>query len=95
MKADLTEQRQQAHSLLDGLPEKQLFAVRNLLELLVEPLSQSLANAPVEQEELTSETMTALHRAAESLGRGGSISHKEILHEYGLCRLKGVEHGSQ
>ena len=83
MELDLAEQRQQAHLLLDGLPEEKLFAVRNLLELLVEPLSRSLANAPVEDEELTPETMTSLHRASDSLDRGESVSHEQILREFG------------
>ncbi len=77
MELDLAQQRQQAHSLLDGLPEEKLVTVRNLLELLVEPLSRSLANAPVEDEELTPETMAALNR-------GESVSHEEILREFGL-----------
>ena len=84
MELNLAEQRQQAHLLLDGLPEDKLFAVRNLLELLVEPLSRSLANAPVEEEELTPETMAALHRASDSLERGESVSHEEMLREFGL-----------
>lgn len=84
MELDLAQQRQQAHSLLDGLPEEKLVTVRNLLELLVEPLSRSLANAPVEDEELTPETMAALNRAGDSLDRGESVSHEEILREFGL-----------
>jgi hypothetical protein len=84
MEPDLAQQRQQAHSLLDGLPDEKLSAVRNLLELLVEPLSRALANAPVEEEELTPETMTALNRASDSLDRGESVSHEEILREFGL-----------
>jgi hypothetical protein len=84
MELDLAEQRQQAHSLLDGLPPEKLVTVRNLLELLVEPLSRSLANVPVEVEELTPETIAALNRASDSLGRGESVSHEEILREFGL-----------
>jgi len=84
MEVDLAEQRQQAHSLLDGLPEEKLVTVRNLLELLVEPLSRSLATAPVEDEELTPETIAALDRASDSLDRGEGVSHEEILREFGL-----------
>ncbi len=84
MEVDLAEQRQQAHSLLDGLPEEKLVTVRNLLELLVEPLSRSLANAPIEDEELTPETIAALNRASASLDRGEGVSHEEVLREFGL-----------
>ena len=44
MEPDITQQRQQAHALLDMLPEEKLTAVRSLLEGMVEPLSRYLAN---------------------------------------------------
>ena len=84
MELDLARRRQQAHSLLDVLPEEKLSAVYNLLEVLVEPLSQSLAMAPVEDEELTPETMAALDCASASLERGEDVSHEEVLREFGL-----------
>jgi len=84
MEPDLTQERQQAHALLDMLPENKLNAVRSLLEVMVEPLSRSLASAPVEEEELTPETAAALSRARASLARGEGIPHEDILREFGL-----------
>jgi hypothetical protein len=84
MEPDLVGQRQQAHALIDVLPEETLSVVRDLLEVLVEPLSRSLAMAPVEEEELTPETVAARHRASASLDRGEGVSHEEILREFGL-----------
>ena len=84
MELDLAQQRQQAHSLLDVLPEDKLSAVRGLLDVLVEPLSRSLALAPVEEEELTAETSAALDRAHASLARGEGISHEEVMREFDL-----------
>jgi len=84
MELDLVQQRQQAHALIDVLPEEKLSVVRDLLEVLAEPLSRSLAVAPVEEEELTPETMAALNRASASLDRGEGVSHEEILREFGL-----------
>lgn len=84
MGTDLTEERQQAHALLDMLPEEKLTAVRSLLEVMVEPLSRSLASAPVEEEEITPETAAALDRARASLARGEGIPHENILREFGL-----------
>ena len=81
---DLTQQRQQAHALLDVLPAEKLTAVRRLLEVMVEPLSRSLALAPVEDEEITPETAATLDRARASLHRGEGIAHEEILREFGL-----------
>lgn len=84
MGTDVTQERQQAHALLDMLPEEKLTAVRGLLEVLVEPLSRSLAAAAVEEEEITPETAAALDRARASLARGEGIPHEDILHEFGL-----------
>jgi hypothetical protein len=82
MELDFVQQRQQAHLLIDVLPEQKLSAVHSLLEVLVEPLSRSLAMAPVEEEELTPETMAALNRASAQLDLGESVSHEELLREF-------------
>jgi hypothetical protein len=84
MGTNITEERQQAHTLLDMLPQEKLTVVRSLLEVMVEPLSRSLASAPVEEEEVTPETAAALDRARASLARGEGIAHDEILREFGL-----------
>ena len=83
---DLTQERQQAHALLDMLSAKKLNAVRSLLEVMLEPLSRSLALAGVEEEEITPETAAALDCARESLSRGEGVSHEEILREFGLSK---------
>jgi len=82
MELDYVQQRQQAHLLIDVLPEKKLFAVHSLLEVLVEPLSRSLAMASVEEEELTPEAIAALKRSSAQIDRGESVSHEEILREF-------------
>jgi ethanolamine utilization microcompartment shell protein EutL len=84
MEPDLIQQRQQAHALLDILAAEKLAAVRSLLEVMVEPLSRSLALTPVEDEEITPQTAAALDRARVSLDRGEGIPHEEILREFGL-----------
>ena len=58
--------------------------MRSLLQVMVEPLSASLASAPVDGEEITSETAAALERSRASLARGEGIPHEEILREFGL-----------
>jgi hypothetical protein len=47
--------------------------------MMVEPLSRSLALAPVEGEGITPETAAALDRARASLSRGEGIPHEDIL----------------
>ncbi len=81
---NMTPERQQAHELLDLLPDHKLNAVRSLLEVILEPLTASLATATVEEEEITLETAAALDRAKASLARGEGIPHEDILREFGL-----------
>ena len=82
--ANPQSEREQVHFLLDALPEEKIAALRGLLEVMVEPLSRSLAAAPVEDEDLTPETVAALDRARASLARGEGVSHEEVLREFGL-----------
>lgn len=84
LNADLDRERRQAHVLLDLLPAEKLSAVRTLLEVLVEPLERSLAQAQVEEDEVTAETAAALERARASLARGEGVPHEEIRREFGL-----------
>jgi hypothetical protein len=86
METNLNQERQQAHALLDMLPSDKLNAVRNLLEVLVEPLARSLGSAPVEDEDITPDTSAALDRARASLARGEGVPHEEILREFGLTK---------
>ena len=82
MELDFVQQRQQAHLLIDVLPEEKLSAIHSLLEVLVEPLSRTLAMAPVDEEELTPETVAALKRSSAQFDHGESVSHEEILREF-------------
>jgi len=84
MELDLNQERQRAHAMMDMLPAEELNAVRRLLEVMVDPLSRSLALAPVEEEEITPETAEALERARASLAPGEGIPHEEVLREFGL-----------
>ena len=52
----------------------------------VEPLDRALAEASVEEEEITPETAEALDGARTSLARGEGIPHAEILREFGVSQ---------
>jgi hypothetical protein len=86
MGPELSQERQQAHALLDMLSADKLNAVRSLLEVMVEPLARSLALAPTEDEEITPETAAALDRSRASLARGEGVPHEEVGREFGLSR---------
>ncbi len=83
MEVDLAQQRHEAHLLIDVLPEDKLHAVRGLLDVLVEPLSRSLAVAPVEEEELTADTIASIRRGERDGELGKLTSHEDMLREFG------------
>jgi hypothetical protein len=78
----MADTKEHAYELIDRLRPTQLSAVVGLLEAMLDPVS--IANAPVEEEEITPETAAALDRARASLARGEGIPHEEILREFGL-----------
>jgi hypothetical protein len=70
--------------MIDVLPDDKLAAISGLLKSLVEPLAVSLENAPVEDEELSEEMSAALARSKAQRLRGETVSHEDILREYGV-----------
>ena len=84
MAFDLVQERQQAHAYLDRLQPEQLSAVRGLLEAMLDPLSRALANAPIEDEEISAEEEAAVAKAREWLKHNKPIPHEEVLAEFGL-----------
>ena len=56
--------------------------MKSLLAVMVEPLARSLALAPLEEEEISSEMAESLEEARASLDRGEGIPHEEILREF-------------
>jgi hypothetical protein len=79
----MSNPKEHAHALLDMLPDEKLTAVVGLLEVMVEPLSRSLASAPMEEEEITPDTAATLERARASLARGEGIPHEDMQRKFG------------
>ena len=78
-------EKQHGHELIDQLDAAQVSAVVPLLQfMLLDPLSRSLAAAPVEPQPVYPEEAAALDQARASLDRGQGISHEDILREFGL-----------
>ena len=80
-------QKQHAHELIERLDGPQLpTAVRFLEFMLLDPVSRSMATAPVDDEPLTEQEEQALDRADAWLKQNGGkgIPHEEILAEFGL-----------
>jgi len=85
MAHDTGNEKQHAHELIDQLDPAQVSAVVPLLQfMLLDPVSRSLAAAPVEQEPVSPEEAAALDEARAALDRDERISHEDILREFGL-----------
>ena len=76
--------RQHVHELVDQLDAGQLAALGQLLEVMTDPVTRSLASAPVETEPIPADEAAALDEAHESILRGQGVSHEEVLREFGL-----------
>ena len=85
MSLDVVQERQQAHAYLDRLPPAQLSAVRSLLEaMLPNPVSRALANAPLEDEEISEEEKQAVARSREWFKNNQGTSFEDVVAELGL-----------
>jgi len=84
MTPDPTHERQLAHVYLDLLPPEQLSAVRSLLETMLDPLSRTLANAPLEDEEISEEEERTVAESKEWLKHNKGIPFEEIVAELGF-----------
>ena len=63
--------REQAHELIDRLPESQVSALVALLESIVDPVTAALRSAPLDDEEENEEECAAVAEARRSLERSG------------------------
>jgi hypothetical protein len=80
-----TAERHDAHQLVERLPADQLSTVVRFMEfLLLDPISRSLAIAPVDDEPLTGEEAEALEKSKEWFRHNQGIPHDEVLAEFGL-----------
>jgi len=80
----MADTKEQAHKLIEQLAPGQLPAVVGLLEVMIDPLASSVANAPIEEEEMLPGTGTELDAAHASIARGEGASHEEIVGRFGL-----------
>ena len=82
----MTDTREQAHQLIDRLPETQLSALVELLKTIVDPVAAAMRKAAVDDEPVTEEDRRRFREGqvwfAERGGRG--VSMAEVLAEFGL-----------
>jgi len=82
----MTEPREQAHQLIDRLPETQVSALVGLLETIVDPVAAALSKAPIDEEPETGDEKHAAAEARDWLARRGGkgIPHDEAMRGLGL-----------
>jgi hypothetical protein len=78
--------KEHAHELIEQLAPSQLSAVVGRLEVMIDPLGSSVANASVEDEDILPQTAAELDVAHASIARSEGISHEEILRQFGAKR---------
>ena len=76
--------REHAQQLLNHLAPDQVAAVVHVMEVMLDPLSHKLANAPIEDEEISEEEERAVAEAREWLKHNKPIPHEEVLADFGL-----------
>jgi len=86
MASDPANEKQQLHELVDRLAPGQVHAVRGLLQAMLDPVSRAIANAPVDDERITTEEAQALLEAREWLRDNRPIPHEQVLAELGITQ---------
>jgi hypothetical protein len=76
--------KEHAHELIDRMAPGQIAAVVGLLEIMLDPVARSLANAPVEDEPISEEESRAVAASKAWLKDHEPIPQEEVLAEFGL-----------
>lgn len=77
--------KEHAHELIERLAPGQVPAAIGMLESLLDPVSQSIANAPTDDEPETQEERQAVAESKTWFKRHGQgIAHEEVLADFGL-----------
>jgi len=82
----MADTKEHAHELIDRLAPRQVSAVVGLLEAMLDPVSLTIANAPIDDEPESEQERQAVAESKawfeQHGGRG--ISHEEVLADFGL-----------
>jgi hypothetical protein len=76
--------KEHAHELIDRMAPGQVAAVVGLMEILLDPVARSLANAPFDDEPVSDEEARDIAEARAAYARGEAVSNDEVLAEFGL-----------
>jgi hypothetical protein len=82
-----TDTRHHAHALIDQLPPTKLAALETILESMLDPLSQKLARAPVDDEPFSEEDRRAIAEADAWSQHNTPIALETVLGDFGLTMV--------
>jgi hypothetical protein len=82
----MADTKEHAYELIDRLRPVQLSAVVGLLEAMLDPVSRAIANAPIDDEPVTTEEHKALDQAREWMKNNQGIPHERVLAELGITQ---------
>jgi hypothetical protein len=77
-------EKRRAHELIEKLAPKQASAVVGLLEMMLDPVSRAVANAPADDEPLDPEEGEAVNESKEWLRHNKPIPHEQVLADLGI-----------
>ena len=86
MAQSVVDQKEQAHELIEQLAPSQLLAIVGLLRVMLDPVSQAIANAPMDDEPVTAEEEKALDESREWFKHNKGIPHEQVLAELGITQ---------
>jgi hypothetical protein len=76
--------KQQAHEMIERMAPSQVSAVVALLEVMLDPFSRALANAPMEDELVGDDEAHTVAASHQWLQHQAAIPNREVLAEFGL-----------
>jgi len=82
----MADTKEHAHELIERLAPRQVTAVVGLLEAMLDPVSRSISNAPVDDEPETEQERQAVAESKSWFDQQGGqgIAHEEVLADFGL-----------
>jgi hypothetical protein len=82
---DTPTEKEHVHELIERLGPTQIATAARFLEfMLLDPVSRSIATAPLDDEPLTKEDVESIEASKEWFRNNKGIPHEEILAEFGL-----------
>jgi hypothetical protein len=85
-KDTMADAKEHAHKLIERLAPTQLTAVVGLLEVMLDPVAQAMANAPADDEPESELERSKVRESKAWFERSGgkSVSNEEVLSDFGL-----------